>query len=219
MPLAKYFEVEKATTVGVWDIKETIDELTSQLYLNNEELLALDCFKTEHRKKQWLSYRVLIRLLVKIEGVYKINYLPNGKPILDYPPRNISVSHSDDISAIIISENYDNHLGIDVELINPKIMMLKSRFLSPIEAISTSVEPSALIYTIYWSAKEAVYKSLNKGDISIRGNIFIESCLKENNIWRVRAKAYINSKILSFLVISQKLDNYILSYTVQPKEN
>lgn len=217
MPLAKYLEIEPGTTLGVWKINETIDELKSHLFLNKEEFDTVALFKSENRKKQWLSYRVLIRLLLNIDTIYKIEYTANGKPYLTNPLRNISVSHSGDISATIISDNPLTQPGIDVELINSKIMHLKSRFLSPVEAIHASVCACPLTYTLYWSAKEAVYKSLNRDDISIRENIFIEQFISSNGIWIVMVKAFIENKIITYKVFAQIIDDYIISYTLGPE--
>ena len=216
MPLAKYLEIEPGTTLGVWKITETIDELKSHLFLNKEEFDAVALFKSENRRKQWLSYRVLIRLLLNIDTIYRIEYTANGKPYLTNPLRNISVSHSGDISATIISDNPLTQPGIDVELINSKIMMLKSRFLSPIESINASICACPLTYTLYWSAKEAVYKSLNRDDISIRENIFIEKFINSQGKWEINVKAFIDNKVIFYKVLSQLIDDYIISFTLGP---
>jgi len=213
MPLVRNLKVLKDIQLGIWHITENVDELISQLYLNKEEFEILNNFKTESRKKQWLSYRVLIRNLVKIDTIYKIHYTLNGKPYLVNPPRNISVSHSLKYSATLITKNKDSHLGIDIEFIDNKPKKVKHKFLNPIELINLSVNPTDEKYTIYWSAKESIYKCYDKFEISLKENIFIYSLKKHNKHWIAKAKLYFKNKTEYFEIYCERIEDYILTFT------
>lgn len=213
MPLILHTELEKGIHLGIWKITESVNELTSQLYLNSEEFKTLYEFKTEHRQKQWLSYRVLIRNLVKIDTIYKIYYTPNGKPYLIHPPRNISVTHSGDLSATLISEDITINPGIDLEKIDPKVMRVRDKFLNPIEQIRASVQPSLLMYTMLWSAKETVYKCYDNPAISLKENIYIHSLREYNGYWLIKLKVYLHGHIGEFSVRCELIDGHVLSYT------
>jgi len=213
MPLVKHSLLESGIQLGLWHITENTEDLISQLYLNKEEFDTLAGFKTEHRQKQWLSYRVLIRNLVKIDTIYKIYYTRNGKPYLINPPRNISVTHSGDFSATLISENKSIKPGIDLERIEKKVISVRSKFLNPIELIRASVHPSPASYTMFWSAKEAVYKCYDNPEISLRKNIHIHSLRQENDHWKIKIKVFLKDTVTDFIVHCEFFGDYILSYT------
>lgn len=214
MPLIRHTEISPGLKLGIWHIDETVDHLISQLFLNEEEFKALYSFKTVHRQKQWLSYRVLIRNLVKIDTIYKIYYTANGKPYLVHPPRNISVTHSESYSATLIAEDTTQQLGIDLERIDEKVARVKSKFLNPIELIRASVNPSAETYTMFWSAKESVYKCYDRPEISLKENIHIHSLRQYEGYWLIKIRIFLKSGNRDFLVRCEKMGNYILSYTV-----
>ena len=105
MPLVYYNKISNGLELVIWQITETVDELLKYLYLNEEEFAMLNSFKSEKRKKQWMSYRALIRSIVQADFIYRIYYDENNKPYLVNPPRSISVSHTDNYSAVLINEN------------------------------------------------------------------------------------------------------------------
>jgi phosphopantetheinyl transferase len=109
MPLYKSIEVNSQTNVKIWHIKESIDQLKSKTELKDENLNRLSSMKSDIRKKEFLS----VRLLLKSFGFsdYDLTYNDSGKPIL----KNgcfISITHSFDYSAVAIS-NFP--IGIDIE--------------------------------------------------------------------------------------------------------
>jgi len=213
MPLILHTNLDKGIHLGIWKINESIDELTSQLYLNSDEFKTLNNFRTIHRQKQWLSYRVLIRNLVKIDTIYKIYYTPTGKPFLIHPPRNISVTHSGDFSATLISEDIAINPGIDLEKIDPKVMRVRDKFLNPVELIRASVTPSNELYTMFWSAKETVYKCFDNSAISLKENIYIHSLREYNGYWLIKLRVYLNGHQGDFTVRCEIIDGHVLSYT------
>ncbi len=213
MPLVLHIELTPGIHLGVWKITETIDELISQLYLNHDEFRAMNAFKTEQRKKQWLSYRVLIRNLVKIDTIYKIYYTDNGKPYLIHPPRNISVTHSGSFSATLISEDKSINPGIDLEKIDPRVMRVRTKFLNPVEQIRASVKPSPEMYSMFWSAKETVYKCIDDPCLSLKENIHIHSLREYNGYWLMKIKAFLPDSTKDFLVCSETINGHVMSYT------
>jgi len=77
-----------------------------------------------------MSYRALIRSIVQADFIYRIYYDENNKPYLVNPPRSISVSHTDNYSAVLINENVNEIRGLDVERLSEKAFRNKSKFLS-----------------------------------------------------------------------------------------
>lgn len=218
MPLIRQEEVSEGLLLGVWYIDETLNELLSFLYLNKAEFEMLENFNSELRKKQWLSYRALIRTILKEDLIYKLYYSSSGKPILTQPSKDISVTHSGHYTAILISDPNKYKLGIDLEYISEKILRIRNRFLNPIECIRASINPVPHTYVQLWSSKESVYKCLDQANISIRHNIFVHSIRivdANKKCFQIKAQVFIDTnKIEHYLVRSEFIDqNYILSYT------
>ena len=60
-------------------------------------------FKSEIRKKQWLSYRILLKKMISPHPA-SIEYDAFGKPYLKNSDLYLSISHSGDYSAVIVSK-------------------------------------------------------------------------------------------------------------------
>lgn len=130
MPLVYHEWIQHDLQIGLWKITESIDELISMLFLNKEEFDTLESFGNDARRKQWLSYRALIRNLVKADYIYRIYYDKNNKPYLVNPQRAISISHCSDYAAVLISEDVNSNYGIDIEPVNSKILKVVEKFMN-----------------------------------------------------------------------------------------
>src|SRR5690606_35147540 len=93
----------------------------------------------------------------------------HGKPYLLNFPHHISLSHSYDYAAVMVSE--DRLVGIDIEIIKDKIERVAKKFLSPEEL--DFIDPQHAIEHLYicWCAKESVYKLYGKNNVSFLNNI------------------------------------------------
>ncbi len=150
------------------------DALYEKAELSPEESNLIRNFSSDLRKIEWLQVRALLNEIFKQKVV--LLYRKNGQPYLqDYPNLEISISHSKTIVAIAISKGFQ--VGVDVELIHPRLMKVADRFLNPTElvvfnSLSTIIDKIQFL-TIVWSAKEALFKILGsevdyKKDIRVR---------------------------------------------------
>ncbi len=156
--------------LGVWEIKESYNELFSKLDLNREEIDTLESFKNHKRKLEWLSVRVLINTLTQKNN--HIVYNGNRKPFLADKSYHISISHSDHYVTVIISTQ--SSVGIDIEKIQPKITHIAEKFINKTEFQHIDSRNKIYHLYLYWCAKEALYKMFDKKDISFKSNIFID---------------------------------------------
>src|SRR5690606_36591656 len=87
---------------------------------------------------------------------FNISYDENGKPYLNNGLA-FSISHSGIYAAIIINKT---GCGIDIEKISPKVERIKHKFLNDtdLELIDSLDDYPLKILTMYWCAKEALYK-------------------------------------------------------------
>lgn len=211
MPLVYYNKITDGLELGIWNITESIDELFKYLYLNKEEFSTLERFKSEKRKKQWMSYRALIRSIVQSDFIYRIYYDENNKPYLVNPQRAISVSHTDNYSAVLINENVNEIRGLDIEQISDKALRNKNKFLSDDEINLLPSDDLNFYSTLFWSAKESIYKKINLPNIYLKSNIKIENIdLNKNTI---NAKFINKNFILEINVLWSIYDSIVITYT------
>ena len=114
-----------------------------------------------------------IRHLLAAEGYsdHDLFYDENGKPHLK-DGKHISISHSFNFSAIIISEI---EVGIDVEKKREKILKIAEKF-TPLKDYQKLYHRDVIIrkLTIVWCAKESLYKSFSRVGLTFLNHIYVE---------------------------------------------
>jgi phosphopantetheinyl transferase len=203
MPIYQLNNVSETIKIGVWKITETKKQLLEQLSTVGFNESTIPQKKTERGLKEWLSTRLLTATF--FEKV-QITYNPLGKPFLDNG-WNLSISHSNDFVAIIV--NKQNDCGIDIEKISDKVGRIKHKFLNPSDLKNIT---TAEHLTLYWGAKEALYKYYGKKEVLFIEHLFIKDFSPKKNTF----KGEINRQDLKVTVPMQYeiIEDYILTYTL-----
>jgi 4'-phosphopantetheinyl transferase len=162
--------VQDDCLLGIWEITEDFFSLFGMLELTGEEIETLNSFKNYNRKLEWLSVRVLLTEMTGPD--VKIFYRGNRKPFLTGENRQISISHSNKLTSIILSRKH--RVGLDLEYVSNKISTLAGKFLTVAEEQAVSSEFWKYHVYIYWCAKETLYKICDKQNINFRENIIID---------------------------------------------
>lgn len=162
-------EIQAECLLGVWEITEDYDTLYSMVKLAKVEKAKLASFRSVNRKLEWLSVRALIRNMKGEDA--RIIYNAENKPFLKGGEYNISISHSRDLTAILISKG--KRVGIDLEYMSGKISSLGYKFLNEAEKISDDPEKQKFHLYLHWCAKEALYKMCNKQDVDFKNGLTI----------------------------------------------
>ena len=173
MPLFKTIQPNPETTILVWKISESYDEFISQINLNSKSLNRLQNMKSELHQRGFLS----IRKLLETAGYsdFDLSYDLSGKPHLD-DNKFISISHSNQFSAIIIS---NQKVGIDIEKQREKIITIADKF--ALEQLNKEFTQNYIQkLTIIWGAKEAIFKIENQKGISFKDHILLQNFEIEN---------------------------------------
>jgi 4'-phosphopantetheinyl transferase len=201
----------KDAAIGIWEIKESVDELYSQLTLSAEEERIFAALKTPKRKQHWLSYRMILPYLVSENELSAISYDEYGKPYLNNGVRHISVSHSGKYSALIASPVHS--VGVDIERIEDKIEKVSHKFLTDQELAEFGRDLSLDSLYIMWAAKETLFKLHGRRDILFKEHIYIApfNPQKEGLIYGT-IKNDDGEKM--YTVHYQIIEDYILSYAV-----
>jgi 4'-phosphopantetheinyl transferase len=157
--------------LGIWKITEDYNTLLSKITLSREELESLERFTHMPRKIEWLSVRVLLSEMTDKE--LSIYYNGNRKPFIKGNTHFISISHSRDLTAIIL--NRQKKVGIDLEYMSHRISSIEHKFINENDVITQDKEHKKYHLYIHWCAKEALYKICDKQDINFKDNLTIEA--------------------------------------------
>lgn len=205
MPLYKTYSIDNSYVVGVWKISEPLDFFTNTIIINESEKLYFEKISLLSRKLQWLACRLLVKELIKVP--FNIIYDENGKPFLEDNQFNISFTHTKEYAGVIISKNIE--VGIDIEKISSRMEKVKYKFLSDKEAIETQ---NLEKLSVYWCAKEALFKVKGKHSISLQDDLLISpfEFMQQGEI-----EGVINDekKINKYILYYEKIEEHILVFT------
>lgn len=169
MPLIYNQLVYSNCHLGIWEIQESYEEMYAKIHFFEGEEERLSNYRSNVRKLEWMSVR---RLLREVKGVpTQIVYNEQRKPFLFNSDEHISISHSRELTGILMSK--DKKIGLDLEYMAQNIDRVSHKFLNSDEYIVEDDRRNFHLY-IHWCAKEALYKLLDKQDINFRKNLTIE---------------------------------------------
>lgn len=157
------------TVLGVWKIEEDLKTLLSMVSLSREDKKRFKYFRSNSRKLEFLSVRALLLELLGPDA--RIVYNKNNKPFIKDGSHFISISHSNKLTAIMLSSK--EKLGVDLEYMSPKISGIVWKFINKQEKITKDKKLRKYHLYLHWCAKEALYKICDKEGISIKKNITI----------------------------------------------
>ncbi len=167
MPLYKSIQVDSTTQVLVWKITESYSDLFRVAPLKDVCLHRLERMKSELHQRGFLSVRKLLGQAGYTD--FDLSYDHNGKPHLK-DGRHISISHSFDFSAIIIS---DRNIGIDLEQQREKIIRIADKFTDFDSDFfdKSNTEQTVRQLTAIWGIKESIYKFYSLNGLSLKDHM------------------------------------------------
>jgi len=194
--------------LGIWKITEDLSTLLSRITLTREELETLERFSHLPRKIEWLSVRVLLNEMAGSD--LSIYYNGNRKPFIKGNSYYISISHSRDLTSILLSR--EKKVGIDLEYMSHRIGSISDRFVNKQESIVEDEEQRKYHLYIHWCAKEALYKICDKQDINFKENLTIESFLPmEKGLLKGRVHNRKRNELFNMNYFN--LGNYVVVWT------
>ena len=196
MGIIKTIYPNKNSIVIIWKINESLSVLQNMTKEKSK-------IKNIIKQKEFYASRILIKNLcksfnIKYNGIIKKD---SGKPYLKNRTENISISHSFPYVTGIL--NKEKKCGIDIEKIQKKILKINHKFLS--ESELNKIKNNTQKNTIYWTAKESLYKL--KGEfLSFKNDIKIIELKNSFNIYGKVLSKRIPLKV-------EEIDDYIITYT------
>jgi phosphopantetheinyl transferase len=212
MPLLLRKNIADETSLSIWKIEETPEWFKSQLKLDDRELLFINSVKHPKRKLHWLSSRMLLRLLLNNpEILIQLEMDENGKPVVKNFPVNISISHSADLSALMLSEK--NNVGIDIEKMDDKIKRIQNKFLRIDELKNISPSNSIEHMYVYWCAKEAMYKWHGRKQLDFKEHLFVEP-FEYSVSGKMKCEIRKNDFSAKLEICYEKVGEYMMAYVI-----
>ena len=228
MPLYKVILLSKTAKLYLWKITEDLDTLKSQIRLKDSSISRLESMKSISHQKGFLAVRMLLQH--NDYNDFDLYYDEFGKPHLkmengrwkteekeqifkksysnyQLPTPNsqhISISHSNDFSAIVIS---DQKVGLDLEQLKEKVLKIAPRFMDVSHLENLSETEKMEKATVVWGIKECIFKIKNEKGISFPDHIFEDDFNYEDK--KASATLKFNNKEEKFKIQFDSVEDYI----------
>jgi 4'-phosphopantetheinyl transferase len=206
--------LNRETVIGVWKIEEELSTLLEMVDMSPADQRRYEVFRSTSRKIEFLSVRALLAEMMGRDA--RIVYNKNNKPFIKDGSHFISITHSNKLTAILLSR--DERVGIDLEYMRVNINAFASKFLNKREKITRRWADRTYHLYIHWCAKEAIYKICDKEGINIVNDITIEP-------FDVHESGEIIGSVINdriddqFTLFYSKYDNYTIVWTKKKHES
>ena len=211
MPLFKTIKPNKYTTIFVWKIEESFDELSKNILLTEKSENRMLSMKSELHQRGFLSVRHLLKEAGYVDG--DLFYNGNGKPHLK-SGKHISITHSFTFSAIAIS---DKEIGVDIEKNRDKIKIIQHKFVNFERGFIHKDDDYIQQLTVIWGAKESLYKIYPYGGLTFKNDIDINSfqIADKKTTGYIKVKGWDKQYTIGF----EQLNGFTLVYALEPNTN
>ena len=173
MPLFYQQNINETAHLAIWSIQEPAS------FFETDVQLAV-AIANEERRTQHLAVRLLFKLMMPEADLNQLIMADNGKPYLIGLPFHFSFSHCKGYAACAVD---DKPIGIDIEIIHPRIAKVAHKFLNDQEKIMIArlAESDQLNQLAFlWAAKEAMYKKHEQLGIDFTKDFNILELTKED---------------------------------------
>ena len=153
MPLYKTLNPNSQTTVKIWKISESYDDLLNPITLKPENMNRVLGMKSELHQRGFLSVRHLLAEFGYTDT--DLYYDENGKPHLK-DGKHISITHSFNFSGVVVSKEV---VGIEIEKQRDKIGRIAHKFMDYESQYLDKFDAEYVRkLTVIWCVKESLYK-------------------------------------------------------------
>lgn len=208
MPFIHTSAFDQQGELVLWRVDETANWFIDQLSLAPHLWSEYHQIAVPAIRLQWLASRFALQQVAKSRemDVHKDIY---GKPHLVNDSRFISISHCQGYAAAMAA---NQAVGVDVELVSPRVQRIKNRFLTEQEQAIVGATDADLM--LAWSVKEAVYKMYGSKKLLFKEHIRLTD--RNNEVQVVRVDLVTPEYQQHLQVAFCFLEEVVLSWVKQP---
>lgn len=212
--MAIFFQhtINDDTKLGIWKIEEQEDYFLRNVPLKRE-------VSHPYKRLQHLAGRYLLPVLFADFPLEEILVADTRKPFLHDEKYHFSISHCGNYAAAIASDT--RRVGIDIELITPRLLGIQQKFLNEeeyahIDAWRDFPKIYLELVTMLWSAKEAIYKWYGEGKLNFKEDMRLEGpIIYEPDNWITMSFAFNKLDIQKELTVNAKtMSGIVLAWVV-----
>lgn len=194
----------------ILDSNEFESQLLAQSEIFPDLKERLKEVQSKSRKLEILAVHKLIQL--KEEEYNQVFYRLDGSPFLRDSQREISISHSRGLVAVLFSEG--NRVGMDLEHKTPRILNLVKKFAGIQEVGNAPIQNIEDYYIILWTMKEAIVKLFRQRTLDFRTAICVESFIPlQEGVTRATVKLVDKTHFCELHYF--QMEKYVLSYAIE----
>ena len=201
MPIFFQQQINEFTRLGVWKIEETEAFFQSNVPQHRD-------VTHPHKRLQHLAGRYLLQYLFPGFPYEMVQIADTKKPFLPNEEYHFSISHCGDYAAAIVSSR--QRVGVDVELPSEKVGLIRNKFLSPAELAGFDKGDDLNWLTVFWSAKEAVFKWYGNGKVDFKQHIQLGHLHEDLN----SIDCFFEKNNTHLQIHYQQVDKLVLSWVV-----
>jgi 4'-phosphopantetheinyl transferase EntD len=181
MPLFYQHNINQGTKLGIWHIEEPESFFLEKVPLKRD-------VSHPFKRLQHLAGRYLLPFLFPDFPLEEIRIADTRQPFLESEKYHFSISHCGQYAAAIVSSN--SRVGVDIELITPRIEMVAHKFLSEEESHFFNEDYTQFLeqwglrgrvyqefLTLIWSSKEALFKWYGRGELDFKKHMQLEGAI------------------------------------------
>ena len=208
--MALYYKSNiNGSDIAIWKIEEDTDELIKLSHIDSS---FYDSYNNPKRKREVAAVRAL--LFDMLGEYHEVLYTSLGKPYLKYNNLNISISHTVGYVAIILNPNTE--VGIDIEKKGDTVLRVKHKYMSDREldiiASESDIFRDNLI--VCWSAKETLFKIINKEEIDFIEHLVIDDFIRNQNEGKVLMSEHKTDSKKKYTISYKIEEDFVISFCV-----
>ncbi|AXY75052.1 4-phosphopantetheinyl transferase [Paraflavitalea soli] len=211
MALFYQHNINEHTKVGIWRIEEPESFFLEKVPLKRD-------VSHPYKRLQHLAGRYLLPALYEDFPLSEILVADTRKPFLENERYHFSISHCGNFAAAIVSDTY--RVGVDIELVTPRLRHIAGKFLHPEEALfledwEALPQMHLELTTLLWSAKEAIYKWHGEGMMDFKEHMRLSGAIKAgSNEWITMPFEFRKGAVIPMTVTARLFDQLGLAWVV-----
>jgi len=211
MPLFYQHNIDESTRLAIWRIEEQESFFLAKVPVKRD-------VSHPYKRLQHLAGRYLLPELFKDFPLSEIAIADTRKPFLPDEKYHFSISHCGNYAAAIASVH--NRVGVDIELVTPRLHDIAHKFLNPEEKELLSEykhikQVHLQLTTILWSAKESIYKWYGDGNMDFRRHMYLNGPIVfRSNEWIEMPFLFDKGETIPMKIIARIFDPLVLAYVV-----